>query len=95
MAEVLRWRLQKPDCDRGAVLDGLDSRYASAGEEALDSLDSHRASAEEGEGDPSTESGRKVAVTAKAVLAVMPGARLLVLRFKDDDKGYVARGCVL
>ena len=83
MAEVLEWRLQKPDCDRGAVIDGLDSRYASR---CASPGEGERG----GEDSPSGDGlGRKVAVTAKAALAAMPGARLLVLRFKDGNKGYV------
>ena len=94
MAEVLQWRLKKPDCDRGAVLDGLDSRYASAGGGGLDGLEDSRRYAPQEGGDgaaPSSESGSKVAGTAKAALEAMPGARLLVLRFKGGDKGCVGR----
>lgn len=103
MAEVLQWRLRKPDCDRGVVLDGLNSRYASAaGEgEGLDGLgDPHRSGSGGEEGGestaaaPSSESGRRVAGTAKAALAAMPGARLLVLRFKGGNKGCVGRRVV-
>lgn len=67
LTEVLRWRLAKPDCDRGAVVDGLNSRLAARGEEG--------------------DRGGGEAVSAKATAAAMPGARLLILRFKHDDRG--------
>lgn len=67
LTEVLQWRLAKPDCDRGVVMDGLDSRLAARGEGG--------------------ERGGGVAVAANATAAAMPGARLLVLRFKNEDKG--------
>lgn len=67
LTEVLQWRLAKPDCDRGAVVDGLNSRLAARGEEG--------------------DRGGGETVSAKATAAAMPGARLLVLHFKNEDKG--------
>lgn len=77
LTDVLRWRLVKPDCDRGVVLDGLDSRFA--------------ASKLEGGVVDSKEGGvierMEAAGVARAVAAAMPEARLLVLRFRDDKNG--------
>jgi len=31
LSEVLQWRLTKPDCDRGVILDGLQCRFVATG----------------------------------------------------------------
>lgn len=74
LIEVLQWRLTKPDCDRGVVLDGLDSRLAAKGEK---------------DGAAVGERWRTGAVSAEAASVAMPGARLLVLRFKGKHEGCV------
>lgn len=116
LTEVLRWRLEKPDCNRGAVLDGLYSRFAAKGGITRSSArgEGDRAGAEgaasgkekgkdtagtgsalllpdgRGVGEGSAEentAAAAVGVVAKAASSAMPVARLLVLRFKDEDDG--------
>lgn len=78
LTDVLRWRLAKPDCDRGVVLDGLDSRFAAA------KLEGNVVGLKEGE----VIGKMEAACVARAVAAAMPEARLLVLRFRDDENGW-------
>ena len=73
LTEVLRWRLAKPDCERGVVLDGLDSRFAAKGGEDVDR--------ENG------VVRREEVVMTRAVAAALPNAQLLVLLFKDEKHG--------
>lgn len=72
LAEILRWRLAKPDCDRGVVVDGIDCRLvALAG----------------GRGGTGKKAMGRRSVVAKAVAAAMPSSILLVLQFKGNEQG--------
>lgn len=89
LTEVLRWRLAKPDCDRGVIVDGLDSRLASGATAAV-------AAGVGAQGGQDTQGGQvgsgkftggKTGTVAKALVAAMPSARLLVLQFEGDERG--------
>lgn len=72
LTDVLRWRLQKPDCDRGVILDGLDSHLSSPGQGLIDKEEANT---------------RRRGNVAKAIATAMPWARLLVLQFQNDEQG--------
>lgn len=99
LTEVLKWRLAQTDCHRGAILDGLDSRLVAkrrrwgveGGRGRQDDNDPAGAGdrGERGDAARSRAADATFAMVAEAVSEAMPAARLLVVRFKDGERGQV------